>query len=104
MLAVNIIAITGTVLGIGGIAGAIEHGTSPVAAVVCLVVGVACMKWSYKRSEDKMKTLTMKGNRLFLDDEEVKNLLRYKIVSPTTPKGSAELTITIAVKLNEDDS
>lgn len=51
-----------------------------------------------------MKTLTMKGNRLFLDDEEVKNLLRYKIVSPTTPKGSAELTITIAVKLNEDDS
>lgn len=50
-----------------------------------------------------MKTLTMKGNRLFLDDEEVKNLLRYKIVSPTTPKGSAELTITIAVKMEEKE-
>ena len=53
---IDSIAITGTVLGIGGIAGAIEHGTSPVAAVVCLVVGVACMKWSYKRSEDKNGT------------------------------------------------
>lgn len=49
MLAVNIIAITGTVLGIGGIAGAIEHGTSPMAAVVCLMVGVACMAISYKK-------------------------------------------------------
>lgn len=55
MRLIDSIAITGTVLGIGGIAGAIEHGTSPVAAVVCLVVGVACMKWSYKRSEDKME-------------------------------------------------
>lgn len=49
MLAVNIIAITGTILGIGGIAGAIERGTSLVAAVVCLVVGVACMTISYKK-------------------------------------------------------
>ena len=35
MLVVNIIAITGTILGIGGIDGAIERGTIPVAAVVC---------------------------------------------------------------------
>lgn len=65
MLAVNIIAITGTVLGIGGIAGAIEHGTSPVAAVVCLVVGVACMKWSYRkgglRSEETNDSLVTCG-------------------------------------------
>lgn len=54
MLAVDTIAITGTILGIGGIAGAIERGTSPVAAVACLVVGVACMTISYKKG-DKTK-------------------------------------------------
>ena len=47
----DIIAITGTILGIGGMAGAIERGTSPVAAVVCLVVGVACMTISYKKGD-----------------------------------------------------
>lgn len=49
MRLIDIIAYTGTVIGIGGIAGAIERGTSPVAAVVCLGVGCICMRWSYKR-------------------------------------------------------
>ena len=42
-----------------------EHGTSPVAAVVCLVVGVACMKWSYRkgglRSEETNDSLVTCG-------------------------------------------
>ena len=49
MRVINIIAYTSTVIGIGGIAGAIERGTSPLAAVVCLGVGCICMRWSYKR-------------------------------------------------------
>lgn len=49
MRLIDIIAYTGTVIGIGGIAGAIERGTSPLAAVVCLGAGCICMRWSYKR-------------------------------------------------------
>ena len=49
MRVINIIAYTSTVIGIGGIAGAIERGTSLAAAVVCLGVGCICMRWSYKR-------------------------------------------------------
>lgn len=45
---IGMIAYTGTVIGIGGIAGAIERGTSPVAAVVCMAVGCVCMRRSYK--------------------------------------------------------
>lgn len=48
MLIVRTIALFGTVIGIGGIAGAIERGTSPVAAVVCMAVGCVCMRRSYK--------------------------------------------------------
>lgn len=48
MLIVRTIALFGTVIGIGGIAGAIETGTSPVEAVVCMAVGCVCMSWSYK--------------------------------------------------------
>ncbi len=46
---IDIIAYTGTVIGIGGIAEAIERGASPLAAVVCLGVGCIAMRWSYKR-------------------------------------------------------
>lgn len=53
MLVVNVIAITGAVLGIGGLAGAIERGTSPVAAVVCLAVGCVCMRISYSKQTKK---------------------------------------------------
>ena len=49
MRVINIIAYTSTVIGIGGIAGAIERGTSHAAAVVCLGVGCIAMRWSYKR-------------------------------------------------------
>lgn len=49
MRLIDIIAYTGTVIGIGGIAGAIERGTGLAAAVVCLGVGCICMRWSYKR-------------------------------------------------------
>ena len=49
MRVINIIAYTSTVIGIGGIAGAIERGTSLAAAVVCLGVGCIAMRWSYKR-------------------------------------------------------
>ena len=48
---INIIAYTSTVIGIGGIAGAIERGTSLAAAVVCLGVGCIAMRWSYMRNE-----------------------------------------------------
>ena len=47
MRLIDIIAYTGTVIGIGGIAGAIERGTSPLAAVVCLGVGCIAMRISY---------------------------------------------------------
>lgn len=49
MRVINIIAYTSTVIGIGGIAGSIERGTSLAAAVVCLGVGCITMRWSYKR-------------------------------------------------------
>lgn len=48
---INIIAYTSTVIGIGGIAGAIERGTSLAAAVVCLGVGCIAMRISYKKGE-----------------------------------------------------
>lgn len=51
MRVINIIAYTSTVIGIGGIAGAIERGTSLAAAVVCLGVGCIAMRWCYKRKE-----------------------------------------------------
>lgn len=49
MRTIDIIAYTGTVIGIGGIAGAIERGTSPVTAVVCMAAGCVCMRISYKK-------------------------------------------------------
>ena len=55
---INIIAYTGTVVGIGGIVGAIERGTSLAAAVVCLGVGCICMGWSYKRGDKKQNEET----------------------------------------------
>lgn len=58
MRVINIIAYTSTVIGIGGIAGAIDRGTSLAAAVVCLVVGVACMKWSYRKGGRKQSEET----------------------------------------------
>lgn len=48
---INIIAYTGTVVGIGGIVEAFERGTSLAAAVVCLGVGCICMRWSYQAKE-----------------------------------------------------
>ena len=59
MRIIDIIAYTCTVIGIGGIAGAIERGTSPVAAVVCLGVGCVCMQWSYKN----MRKGTLRNGR-----------------------------------------
>lgn len=58
MRLIDIIAYTGTVIGIGGIAGAIERGTSPLAAVVCLGVGCIAMRWSYKRGGRKQSEET----------------------------------------------
>ena len=53
MRVTNIIAYTSTVIGIGGIAGAIERGTSLAAAVVCLGVGCIAMRISHKKGERK---------------------------------------------------
>ena len=58
MLIVRTIALFGTVIGIGGIAGAIETGTSLAAAVVCLGMGCICMRWSYKRGDKKQNEET----------------------------------------------
>lgn len=58
MRVINIIAYTSTVIGIGGIAGAIERGTSPLAAVVCLGVGCIAMRISYKKGERKQSEET----------------------------------------------
>lgn len=58
MLIVRTIALFGTVIGIGGIVGAIERGTSLAAAVVCLGVGCICMRWSYKRGDKKQNEET----------------------------------------------
>ena len=55
---IDIIAYTSTVIGIGGIAGAIERGTSLAAAVVCLGVGCIAMRWSYKRGDKKQSEET----------------------------------------------
>lgn len=52
---IDIIAYTSTVIGIGGIAGSIERGTSLAAAVVCLGVGCICMGWSNKAKEGANK-------------------------------------------------
>ena len=48
MLVVNAIAITGVLVGIGGIGDAIEYGTSLVAPSICLLIGIVCMVFSYK--------------------------------------------------------
>ena len=53
MRMMDTIAYVGTVIGIGGIAGAIEKGTSLIVSVACLGVGCICMRWSYKRGERK---------------------------------------------------
>ena len=58
MRVINIIAYTSTVIGIGGIAGAIERGTSLAVAVVCLGVGCIAMKISYKKGERKQSEET----------------------------------------------
>ena len=58
MRVINIIAYTSTVIGIGGIAGSIERGTSLAAAVVCLGVGCIAMRISYKEGERKQSEET----------------------------------------------
>lgn len=58
MRVINIIAYTSTVIGIGGIAGAIERGTSLAVAVVCLGVGCITMRISYKKGERKQSEET----------------------------------------------
>ena len=55
---IDIIAYTSTVIGIGGIAGAIERGTSLAAAVVCLGVGCIAMRINYKKGERKQSEET----------------------------------------------
>lgn len=52
---IDVIAYISTVIGIGGIAGSIERGTSLAAAVVCLGVGCICMGWSNKAKEGANK-------------------------------------------------
>lgn len=61
MRLIDIIAYTGTVIGIGGIAGAIETGTSPVSAVVAFAIGAGLMILEERRtrqSEEKSNFLS----------------------------------------------
>ncbi len=55
MLIVRTIALFGTVIGIGGIAGAIERGTSPVSAVVAFAIGAGLMILGERRTRNNGK-------------------------------------------------
>lgn len=48
-----------------------------------------------------MKRLTIKGNRVFLDGEEVEYLKEYKLINSAKDKENAELTLVIAVKVDQ---
>lgn len=48
-----------------------------------------------------MKKLEIKGNKVFLDGEEVECLKGFKLVSSVENKRSAELTLTIDVKIDQ---
>lgn len=52
---IGMIAYTGTVIGIGGIAGAIETGTSPVSAVVAFAIGAGLMILEERRTRNNGK-------------------------------------------------
>jgi hypothetical protein len=52
---IDVIAYISAVIGIGGIAGSIERGTSLAAAVVCLGVGCICMGLSHQEKEGANK-------------------------------------------------
>lgn len=49
----------------------------------------------------KMKNLTLRNGRIFLDGEEVEFLRSYKIVSSAEERGLAELTMVITVKTDQ---
>lgn len=62
---IGMIAYTGMVIGIGGIAGAIETGTSPVSAVVAFAIGAGLMILEERRtrqSEEKSVIPAFSGN------------------------------------------
>lgn len=49
----------------------------------------------------RMKNLTLRNGRIFLDGEEVEFLRSYKIVSSAEERGLAELTMVITVKTDQ---
>lgn len=67
---IDIIAYTGAVIGIGGIAGAIERGTSPLAAVVCLGVGCICMGWSCREEEESVESVKETKYKISVEGSE----------------------------------
>lgn len=50
----------------------------------------------------KMKNLTLRNGRIFLDGEEVEFLRSYKIVSSAEERGFAELTMVIPVRTDAE--
>lgn len=51
----------------------------------------------------RMKNLTLRNGRIFLDGEEVEFLRSYKIVSSAEERGFAELTMVITVRTDQVD-
>lgn len=50
----------------------------------------------------RMKNLTLRNGRIFLDGEEVEFLRSYKIVSFAEERGFAELTMVITVRTDAE--
>ncbi len=50
----------------------------------------------------RMKNLTLRNGRIFLDGEEVDFLRSYKIVSSAEERGLAELTMVITVRTDAE--
>ena len=50
----------------------------------------------------RMKNLTLRNGRIFLDGEEVDFLRSYKIVSSAEERGFAELTMVITVRTDAE--
>lgn len=48
-----------------------------------------------------MKRLVVKGNKVFLDGEEMECLKEFKLISSTEDKGTAELTLVINVRVDQ---
>lgn len=50
----------------------------------------------------RMKNLTLRNGRIFLDGEEIKFLRSYKIASSAEERGFAELTMVITVRTDAE--